>query len=161
MLRIIRNWELQDYLRNSQGDRNFGMPVNPTHRLQQIGGAYHDANETIVYFIARQIDFLNNVVYNYDLSTSLLKYEDGQYVIDNSITLGGLLPEGHYYLEFNNGVQTYYTEMFTVLEFDELDLASSEFVISDEDLISSLNIDKTNLIILRQFSTEEYVQIAV
>jgi hypothetical protein len=163
MLKIIRNWQLQDYLRNSQGWRGFGIPVNPTHRIQQFGGAYSENNNTIVYFIARQLDFFSNsVIYNYDISTSLIKYSDGQYLIDETQLLGGTMPEGFYYLEFNDGFQTYYSELFAVIEFEELALFSSGIINwSSSQTFASLNVDKSNLIILKQFSDENYVQFAV
>lgn len=162
MLKIINNWELQDYLRNSQGRRGYGLPINPTHRLQQIGGAYYKTDETIVYFIARQLNDSNTVIINYDLDVDLLTYSDGQILIDNTQFLNGILPEGYYFLEFNNGKNTYYTEIFAIKEFDELLLCSSGVEYCSGSLpVSTLNIDKSNLIILKQFSTEEYVQFAV
>jgi hypothetical protein len=159
MLQVIRNWEKQDYLRHNQGNRGYGLKIQNMWMPLPIMGAYSDTQRTIVYLIARQIDDKMNVITSYDIDTSLITYEDGQYCFDKSKTLGGLLPEGVYYYEFNDGYETYFTEIFKVEDITELDLASCSLPISDEDLISSLNINTHDLIILKQFEvTNNYVQ---
>ena len=159
MLKIINNWELQDYLRNSQGRRGYGLPINPTHRLQQIGGAYYKTDETIVYFIARQLNNSNTVIVDYDLAVNLVAYSDGQILVDNTQFLNGILPEGYFFLEFNNGKNTYYTEIFAIKEFNELLLCSSGITDCSSSLsIATLYIDKSNLILLKTFEDSELYQ---
>ena len=159
MLRIIRGWNRKDYLRNLQSVRAYGIPIAPKYMPVQWQGAYTDENRAIVYFIARQIDTVNEVIYSYNLETNLIKYENDQYVWDNTKLYGGYLPDGCYFFEFNNGYETYFSQMFNVTDLDEFDSASSALPCSDADLVSSLNVPTPDLIVLKQFEKVfEYVQ---
>jgi hypothetical protein len=158
MLQVIRNWIQQDFLRHNQGNRGYGLKIQNMWLPLPISGAYSDIERTIVYLIARKIDDKNEVITSYEIDTSLIIYEDGQYCFDKTKTLGGILPEGVYYYEFNDGYETYYSEIFKVEDITELDLASNPLPISDEDLISNLNINTHDLIILKQFDDSEYFE---
>lgn len=158
MLKIIRNWELRDYLRSMEGVRGYGIPVSHNNIAIQWHGAYSDTNRTIQYFLARQIDNGCDVITSYVINVDRIKYENGQYLYDNTQLFDGYLPDGTYYFEFNDGYETYYSQIFTVFTFPELMLASGTWLASSDELISSLNIESNDMIILKQFEDSEYYE---
>jgi hypothetical protein len=158
MLKIIRNWQLRDYLRSMQGARGYGIPVSKNYMALQWHGAYSDTSRTIGYFIARQVDNGCDVITSYSIDTGRIKYENGQYVYDNTQLFDGYLPDGTYYFEFNDGYETYYCELFTVKEMEVLMLASGAWLASSSELIANSMIDNPDLIALKSFEDSEYYE---
>lgn len=160
MLKIIRNWELRDYLRSMEGVRGYGIPIGRNNIAIQWQGAYSDIQRTIQYFLARQIDNGNSVITSYVIDEGRIKYENGQYVYDNTQLFDGYLPDGTYYFEFNDGHETYYSQIFAVVTFPELMLASGGWLASSDELISSVNISDNDLLILERLNEGGVVQIS-
>lgn len=158
MLKIIRNWQLKDYLRSLEGARGYGIPIARNNIAIQWQGAYSDTNRTIVYFLARQIDNGCEVITSYVIDTSRIKYENGQYLYDNTQLFDGYLPDGTYFFEFNDGYETYFSQIFAVVSFPELMLASGTWLASSDELISSLNVENNDMIILKQFAESDFVE---
>lgn len=155
MLRIIRNWEYRDYLRFFNGLRQYGIPIARNYMALQWQGAYAETEGTIIYFVARKIDNGNHVIESYDLGTDLIKYENGQYLYDNTKLYDGILPDGTYFFEFNDGEETYWSQAFCVKARDELALTSSIDYCSSESYISDLNISIPDQIIIKRFEDGE------
>jgi hypothetical protein len=160
MLKILRNWNLSDYLRTHQGARDYGIPIAKNYMALQWSGAFTSKERTIIYFIARQIDNGNEVLANYDIGPTYIKYENGQYIYDNTMLFDGILPDGVFFFEFNDGYENYKSEIFCVKARDEFFMASGAWLASGSFLISDLNIPNPNLIQLKQFTDNDYVQFA-
>ena len=155
MLRCLKPYELKDFLRTAQGSRGYMIPVAPYNRALQWFGMYTDTERTIVYFIARKIDNFNHVAESYEIDTSCIKYENGQYLYDETKLFDGYIPDGIYYFEVNDGYNSFYTEIFCVKsDFCQLDNASSSLPCSDADLISASCVSNPSLIVLKQFESE-------
>jgi len=158
MLRIIRNWQSRDHLRSFQALRSYGLEVGKEYMAIQWHGAYTTENRTIIYFIARQIDDLNFVKKSFDLDVNLIKYENGQYLYDNTKLFDANLPEGTFFFEFNDGYETYYSTIFTVKYKDLLFMASGTWLASGSFHITDNSIQNPNTIILKEFEKlSEYV----
>jgi hypothetical protein len=155
MLKIIRNWQLRDYLRSFQGIRGYGIPIAKPYMALQWYGAYAEKEGTIIYFIARQIDNGNEVIANYEIATDRIKYENGQYLYDNTKLFDGKLPDGTFFFEFNDGYETYYSQIFTVKAMDMLFMASGAWLASGSFEIAATNINNPNQIILKRFEENE------
>jgi len=153
MLRIIQPYELRDYLRTAPGDMGYMTPVAPNNRPLQWQGAYSE-NISIVYFIARKINNIGYVETSYDIETTCITYANGQYLIDETKLFDGILPEGYYYFEFNNGINSFFTELFCVKNLCQLIRCSSSQLCSSSTLIGESCVKNPNVIVLRQFETE-------
>lgn len=159
MLRIYRDWELRDYLRNLKGFRSFGIQLSRNDIALQWQGAYADEEGTIIYFIARKIDDTNEVLESYEIATDRIKFENGQYVYDITQCFDGYLPDGTYFFEFNDGYETYRSEIFTVQDMPSLMLASGTWLASSNAYITDINIDSPDLVLLKIFEVDnDYVQ---
>lgn len=158
MLKIIRNWQLRDYLRSMQGIRGYGIPISKNYMALQWGGAYADSAGTIGYFFARQVDNGIDITTSYAIDTGRIKYENGQYVYDNTQLFDGYLPEGTFYFEFNDGYETYYSELFTVKDINILMLASGGYLVSTSELVSESEVDNPNFVLLKQLENSEYYE---
>lgn len=154
MLKTLKPYELKDYVRDYQGDRGYMPPVAPNNRALQWFGMYSSEERTIVYFIARKIDNKDYVSESYNIATDRIKYENGQYLYDETMLFDGTLPEGCYYFEVNDGYDSYFTELFVVKNISQLLLCSSTLPCSSSELISASNVLNPNLIVLRQFETD-------
>jgi hypothetical protein len=151
MLQIIRNWKLRDYLRSYQGLRNHGIPASKNYMAIQWMGAYSPSDRGIVYFVARQIDNSSEIIENYDIGAAWIKFESGQYLYDNTKTFDGILPDGIFFFEFNDGVETYWSEIFCVKAVETLMLASGVQVASGSWGVSDVNIENPDPILLKTF----------
>jgi hypothetical protein len=155
MLKIIRNWQLRDYLRSLQGLRRYGIPIAKNYMAIQWGGAYARVEGTIIYFIARQIDDGSEVIANYDIATDRIKFENGQYLYDNTKLFDGILPDGTFFFEFNDGFETYFSQIFTVKYVPMMLRTAGAWHTSTRTGISALNITNPNQIILKRFEDNE------
>lgn len=158
MLKIIRNWQVRDYLRSMQGVRGYGIPIAKPYMALQWQGAYADDEGVIGYFFARQVDNGVDVIASYVIDTDRIVYENGQYVYDNEQLFDGYLPEGTFYFEFNDGYETYYTELFTVKDYDSLFYASGAWYASTSELVASTYVDNPDLVKLKQLEDSEYYE---
>ena len=140
MLKIIRNWEKQDYLRDLQGNRGYGLQIACDYTPLKIYGAFTSESRTILYLFAQKIDDKAEIVDTFILNVNMLTYSDGQYIFTNTADFGGYLNKGVYFFEFNDGYETYYSEIFKVESIAELWKASGDELISGDFLISDLNI---------------------
>ena len=156
MLRCATSIELRDFLRSFDGSRPYGIPIAKNYMALPWAGAYTEAERTIQYFIARQIDNGNDVLVNYDLDTDLILYENGQYIYDMTSVFAGVLPEGVYFFEFNDGYDTYFTQIFAVNDISEIRKASSAGLCSSSRLIGSVNFDMPQQIVLKTFENDFY-----
>jgi hypothetical protein len=161
MLKIIRNWQLRDYLRSMQGARGYGIPIAKNYMALQWYGAYADTNGVIEYFIARQVDNYSELIASYAIEESRIKVENGQYVYDNTQLFDGYLPDGTYYFEFNDGYETYYSELFTVKDTETLMFASGGWPVSSSEYISSSSIENPLTEVLKQLESGEYVEFEI
>lgn len=159
MLRVTRGYQLMDYLRSLQGSRKYGLQISRPYMALQWYNAFADDEGEIVYFIARRIDGTKNVIESYELDTDLIFYENGQYLYDNTQLFDGNLPDGVYFLEWNDGYDTYRTEIFSVTNMDEFFVASGAGLASGDFLVSSSTIEIPDEILLKKFEVEsDYVQ---
>ena len=155
MLNIIRQYQLRDHLRPFQALRSYGIPIAKNYMALQWHGAYATVPSSISYFVARKIDNSDNVGISYDLGTGLIKYENGQYLYDNTKLFDGILPDGTYFFEFKDGYEVYWSQIFTVKAMDELFMASGVWLASGDFDISDINIQNPNQIILKNFADSE------
>lgn len=161
MLNIIRNWQLQDYLRDLQSNRGYGLQITPDYILPQITGAYAESSGTISYFVAHQIDDGYSILSTFIIEEDRLIYENGQYQMDKTKILNGSIPEGVYFIEFNDGKETYFSEIFKVEVIDELAKASCANYVSGDDIISDLNIETNGFLErLKEFAESDFVEFA-
>lgn len=158
MLKIIQNYQLVDFLRKFNGDRAYGIPIAPNYMALQWQGAYAETERDIVYFLARKIDNSENVITSYVIDIDRIKYENGQYLYDNTKLFDGYLPDGCYFFEFNDGYQTFYTQIFAVDSQPKFEFASSAGLASSSELVSSSLMENPNQIILKQFENSEYFE---
>ena len=141
-----------------QGVRGYGIPIAKNYMALQWQGAYTDASRTIQYFIARQVDNECTVQTSYSIDEGRIKYENGQYLYDNTQLFDGYLPDGTYYFEFNDTKETYYSELFCVKDTPSLMLASGGRPVSSSDYINSTFVDNPDLLILKQFEDSEFYE---
>jgi hypothetical protein len=159
MLRFTRDWQLPDYLRSLEGARAYGLPISKKYTALQFYNAYADVEGTIVYFIARKIDDTRHVLLSYDLDVDLIVYENGQYLFDETKCFDGYLPDGVYFFEFNDGYETYRSQIFNVTDFPLLPMASGAELASSSELVSSGSVEIPDTIILRRFEVDsDYYQ---
>lgn len=151
MLKIVRNWELQDILRSYQASREYGLQVSKNYRAIQWYGAFAPSDRGIIYFIARQINFEDNVLISYDIAVDRIKYEKGQYLYDKTKLFDGILPNGIYFLEFKDSWEKYFTNIFQVTDTPEPMLCSGAWPCSSSMPINSLTVSNVSPIFLRQF----------
>lgn len=159
MLKIIRNWELQDYLRSENGHRGYGIPVSWNYKPLKIYNAYYDTNIALDYFFAVQLNIDNSIKETFVLDTSLIIYSDGQYLIDETKLFGGNLECGRYYFEFNNGKETFYSQVFVVRDLQEISRCSGMGYCSSSALISAMNISIAELQPILRLEDSDYILI--
>lgn len=159
MLKILNPTELKDFLRSYNPRLDYGLPIaRPYHSLGWRGA--YSKELPIGYFIARKINEAGIVIENYEISTDLIIYENGQYLYDLTKVYNGYLPEGVYFHEFNNGQNTFYSQAFAVVDYSEIELASGAILASSNNLINETNIKDANILILKQFTDSRYVEFA-
>jgi len=146
MLRFLKTYETKDFLRDAQYNYGYGVQILPNSRSVQWHGAYSDTEGTIAYFVARLINNGGEVEKSYALDTACIEYANGQYNYDDESFYGtGVLPEGFYYLEFNDGLNTFYSEMFCVKNIATQFLASGDWLASGDFLVSQITIEPVEL----------------
>lgn len=155
MLKIIRDWKLQDFLRSHQGLRSYGIPVSKNYMALQWFGAYAPSDRGIIYFLARQIDSGNEVIANYDIGTTYIKYESGQYLYDDTMLFDGILPDGVFFFEFRDSYETYRSEIFRVKDMCMPFLASGTWKASGSFKISQTCVTNASTIILKKFEDND------
>jgi uncharacterized protein (TIGR02145 family) len=113
----------------------------------------------IEYFIARRINDTRHVLESFELNTDLIVYENGQYLFDETKCFDGYLPDGVYFFEFNNGYETYRSQIFNVTDFPLLPMGSGAELGSSSELSSSGSVEIPDTIILRRFEVDsDYYQ---
>lgn len=120
MLRITNQTELQDSLREFKGSETLGLQLSRNNKPLQIYNAYSNGGN-IIYFYAHKLGYQNKVESTYELSLDTIKYQDGQYLVDSTkyydnVTPTNVLPDGNYFLTFANETETFFTEVFMVLQ---------------------------------------------
>jgi len=135
MLKIYKNNILQDYMRTAQGNRGYGLQMCTGKSPLQIYNAYSD-NLAITYFNLNRIDSGNVVLTTTTVSNDLIKYENGQYLIDRTKLFSVSFPEGVYYYEFSNDTNIFVSEIFKIQDINQPFLASSSILSSSSFLIS-------------------------
>lgn len=146
MLRFLKTYETKDFSRDAQYNLGYGVKICQNNRSVQWHGAYSDTEGTIAYFVARMIDQAGQVLKSYALDTACIEYANGQYNYDDETFYGtGVLPEGFYFLEFNDGLNTFYSEMFCVKNIATQFLASGDWLASGDFLVSQITIEPVEL----------------
>jgi len=142
MLRFLKTYETRDFVRDLQLNFNYGIQICPNNRSVQWHGAYADSEGTVSAFTARKVASSGEVEKYYELDTDCVLYANGQYYYDPESFYGdGVLPEGFYYLEFSDGIDTYYSELFCVKELVNQFLASGDWLASGSFLVSQITIE--------------------
>ena len=137
MLRIYKNTQLKDYLRTCQGSRGYGLQISNDVNPLQIGFAYCITNETVTSFKLNRIDSGNEILSSITLNVNLLKYEIGQYLIDNTKIFGVTIQEGVYFYEFSNGRDTFYSEIFKIETIQKVFRWASNLLMSSQKKFST------------------------
>lgn len=142
MLRFLKPYETHDFSRDLQLNYGYGIQICPNNRSVQWTGAYSETEGTIGYFYARFVNNAGQVEKTYILNENCITYSNYQYNYDPDSVYGtGILPEGYYYLEFNDGLNTFYSELFCVKCVNKLFIASGDWLASGGFLVSQLIID--------------------
>jgi hypothetical protein len=144
-LKIYINEENQAFRKEGNNDALFGIQLGFTFKLPPIHGAVYSGSNTSatsVKLVQIKKDPPFEVEKETTLSNSVIKYENGEFKIDQDVLIGVTLEKCIYYLEFQNGENTYKSENFIVQESNQNLLASNNFW-----LASSTNIlaSQTNL----------------
>lgn len=141
MLRFLKTYETKDFSRDAQYNLGYGVKICQNNRSVQWHGAYSDSEGIIEYFQAKSVNSVGvpDGAY-YELDVDCITYANGQYNYDPESFYGGTIPEGFYYLEFNDGVNTFYSEMFCVKCITKPFIASGDWLASGSFLVSSVSI---------------------
>lgn len=156
MLRILQGYQLQDYLRSEFANRKAGIHNAPNWRPLQIYNAYSD-NRELDYFFVAKIDREKRIIDTYVLPLTLIKYEYGQYRMDLTEHYGGTLENGIYYYEFNNGIDTFFSEIFMISNFGFIPKASDMILASSDNYVSDSGIELPALQPIQRLEDSDYL----
>lgn len=135
MVKVYKNNVLQDYLRTAQGERGYGLQIAnnmvPMPLYNAFSGDYPVSSFNLV-----RIDSGVEILATISLSTSLLKYVNGQYLIDSTKVYGVTIPEGVYYYEIATSHDIFYSEIFKIQYIEQPFRSSSALLSSEEKLVS-------------------------
>jgi len=137
MLRTYKNNVKQDFLRDFQGYRGYGIPICDGVVPLQIFGAYSEEN-TISSVVLKRIDARDEVLETITLNVNIIKYYLDQYVVDNTKLYNVAITEGVYFMEFADGVNIFRTQIFKIEPINHVYLASSALVSSNDKPITDV-----------------------
>jgi len=143
-LKIYINSEIQSFKKVGSGDILAGLQKSKTFKLLQIYDAYSDVSNAITKFEVVELNQIGNEIGRQTLPNSIIKYNNGQYVIDFTQDLGFMLEPGIYYFEFLNGKDIFKSDIFIAKKIDIEITADMTIITADNDIV---RVNDENIII--------------
>ena len=146
-LKTYIDGQVQAFRKTGAGNILFGLQDSTTFKLLPIFEAYESgstASPTEITAVKIKVDLTE--ISRTVLPTNLIIFDSatGQYIIDNTKTVTGLLDECIYYLEFKNGYNVFTTDAFLVKIMDLPIKWDMTIITFDSTLIT---FDQTNITI--------------
>jgi hypothetical protein len=144
-LKIYINEENQAFRKEGNNDALFGIQLGFTFKLPPIHGAVYSGSltsATSVKLVQIKKDPPFEEVKETTLSNSVIKYENGEFKIDQDIAIGLFLDNCVYYLNFKNGVNEYNSEAFLVQVSNQSITWDINWITWDND---NITFDQTNI----------------